>query len=198
MHPPLHFGHVFDAGGGVGGAGPGPGPGGAGVGVGGAGPGPGGLGPFLLIWMSAQLAKITDSCKPSQRKLSVQRSQLRLSGIRIRSVNLYPTGLESMTSNQISPLSFLRMFFLKQSSVSLPSKQIRYWYFPPWLAKQTRRQQKGRQTISLTPLLLTPTLCSPLLEPHLRAAIPFLLYLQQCRFPAPGLERSALGGHLGR
>ena len=56
---------------------------GAGFGVGsgpglGAGPGAGGfggMGPLPLIWMSAQLAKITLSCRPSQRMESVHRSQ---------------------------------------------------------------------------------------------------------------------------
>ena len=83
---------------------------------------------------SAQLAKITDSWRPSHLKLSVQRSHAMSSGMRICCVNLVPTGAASFISNQVSPCSFLSTLRRKQASVSEPSAQIRYWYLPPWFA----------------------------------------------------------------
>ena len=110
--------------------------------------------------MSAQLAKITLSCwvrcgargwaevnermieeknakinllissltRPSHLMERVHRSQ-GSSGILTVLLNLWPTGAPS--SIWIQPEMGSR---LKQLSESLPSRQIRHWYFPPWFA----------------------------------------------------------------
>jgi hypothetical protein len=54
--------------------------------------------------MSAQLAKMTLSCSPSQRKPSVHLPvHLSVTGIRILSVNLVPTFALSSSCIQVSP-----------------------------------------------------------------------------------------------
>ena len=71
---------------------------------------------------------ISSLTRPSHLMERVHRSQ-GSSGILTVLLNLWPTGAPS--SIWIQPEMGSR---LKQLSESLPSRQMRHWYFPPWFA----------------------------------------------------------------